>query len=166
MPTCQSNAEVKESRINFVFANEMFTQWIEGCWVDQYGVFPTHRPLMVEINLEKMSRQMRTLVTPTNYAVIFEEIVQAQVDEARSKLEEDSKAEPQQKENKGIDENDIRKANLKKLHHLMDQQLNKRQYRTKHAQSMRKTDQQWDMIAAAVEQAVIQFHELKDMEAK
>ena len=121
---------------------------------------------MVEINVKKMSRQMRTLVKPTKYAVIFEEIVQAQVAEARLKLEEDNKAEPQQKENKGIDENAIRKANLKKLHHLMDQQLNKRQYRIKHAQYMRKTDQQWDLIAAAVEQAVIEFHELKDVEAK
>ena len=63
-------------------------------------------------------------------------------------------------------DNAIRKTNLQKLHRLMYQQINKRQYRIKHAPSMKKTDQQWDLIAAAVEQAVIGFHELKGVEAK
>ena len=48
----------------------------------------------------------------------------------------------------------------------MDQQIQKRFYRLKHAQAMEKTEQQWDLIAAAVEQAVIEFHQLKDAEAK
>ena len=48
----------------------------------------------------------------------------------------------------------------------MDQQILKRAYRLKHAQATENTEQQWDLIAAAVEQAVIDFYQLKDAQAK
>ena len=42
---------------------------------------------MIEINVKKLCRQMRTLVKPTNFATIFEDIVQAQVKDARLQME-------------------------------------------------------------------------------
>jgi exonuclease III len=93
-PTCQSNAGVKESRIDYMITNEDLTPCIERCWVDQCGTFPTHRPLSIEINVRKLSRQMRTLVKPTNFAEMFENIVQEQVEEARIQIEKDNEANP------------------------------------------------------------------------
>ena len=141
---------VTESRIDYVFANETLTPCIEICWVDQCGTFPTHRQLMIEINEKKLCRQMRTLVKPTNFAAMFEDIVQAQVEDARLQMEKANEANPQGEENKSIEENAIRKSILKKLNHLMYQQIQKIFYRIKHAQAMEKTEQQLDMIADAV----------------
>ena len=109
---------------------------------------------------------MRTLLKPTNFATMFEDIVQAKLDEAKTELEKANEANPHVDQSKTVDENAIRESNMKKLHHLMDQQIQKRYHRLKHAQAMRKTEQQWDLIAAAVEQAVIEFYQLKDAEAK
>ena len=48
----------------------------------------------------------------------------------------------------------------------MDEQIKKRQHRIKLAQNQRNTTRQWDLVAAAVEQANIEFHKLDGAEAK
>ena len=47
--TCQSNDKAKESRIDYVIANDYLTPSIKRCCVGEAGDFPTHRPLLVEI---------------------------------------------------------------------------------------------------------------------
>ena len=157
---------VKETRIDYMISNDMLTPCVESCRVDQSDTFPTHRPLMVEINTKKLSRQMRSLIKPTNFATMFEDSVQKLIKEARGQIEKDNEAKPQGEDEKTVDENAIRQSSLRTLHRLMDQQIQERHYRLKHAQAVRKTEQQWDLIAAAVEQAVIDFYQLKDAEAK
>ena len=48
----------------------------------------------------------------------------------------------------------------------MDEQIKKRQYRITLAPHQRDTTRQWDLVAAAVEQANIEFHKLEGAEAK
>ena len=67
---------------------------------------------------------------------------------------------------KTVDEGKIRKALLEELHGEMDKQIAKRQYRLKQADVQRDTDRQWDLIAAAVEQANIDWHGLTGDDAK
>ena len=69
------------------------------------------------------------------------------------------------KKQKGVDGNEIRKRNLNELHALMGVQIRKRQHRIKYAQCQRNTTRQWDLVAAAVEQANIDFHNLTKAEA-
>ena len=51
------------------------------------------------------------------------------------------------------------------MHEHMDEQIEKRQYRLKHAQEAGDTTTQWDLIAAATEEANIAYHQLKGREA-
>ena len=70
------------------------------------------------------------------------------------------------KERKRKDENEIKKLHLQKLHRLMDEQIKNRRNRLYHAALTRDTTMQWGRLAAAVEQANIDDHELKGREAK
>ena len=109
---------------------------------------------------------MNQLIKPTNFAELFEEKVQKEVAEAEVKLQQSQKANSQNEgeakvKTKGVDENHIRKRNQDELHALMDEQIKKRQHRIKLAQNQRNTTRQWDLVAAAVEQANIDFHKLE-----
>ena len=66
---------------------------------------------------------------------------------------------------KKVNENDIRKRNLDKLQHMMYEQVDKRIHRLRLAQKQRDTTRQWHLIAAAAEQANIEFHELDGAQA-
>ena len=70
---------------------------------------------------------------PTDFAKLFEERLEQDIEEAR-KEHERKQLEEGSKE-KTFNENDIRKANLKKLHHLMKLCIEKRQHRLKLAQA-------------------------------
>ena len=48
----------------------------------------------------------------------------------------------------------------------MDRQLEKREFRLKIASAKRNTGMQWDLVAAATEQANIDYHGLTGIEAK
>ena len=65
-----------------------------------------------------------------------------------------------------MDENEIRRKELKDLHKLVDEQIEKRQHRIALAQAQQNTTRQWDLVAAAVEQANIEYHKLQGTEAK
>ena len=68
-------------------------------------------------------------------------------------------------EPKNVDQDKIRRKHLENLHEHMDEQMEKRQYRLKHAQEAGDTTTQWDLIAAATEEANIDYHQLKGREA-
>ena len=67
---------------------------------------------------------------------------------------------------KAIDENTIRKSMLGELHDEIDTELEKRQHRLRYAEAQRDIDRQWDLVAAAVEEANIVWHNLTGDEAK
>ena len=46
---------------------------ITTCEVDNTSSFPTHRPLMIEIEVGKLERETTRLRRPTNFARLFEE---------------------------------------------------------------------------------------------
>ena len=59
-----------------------------------------------------------------------------------------------------MDENAIRKLTIKELHDEMDKQVARRASRFQYAAPMRDTTTQWDLVAAAVEEANISYHGL------
>ena len=77
----------------------------------------------------------------------------------------DAEATAKGEEAKKVDEHEVRKIILDRLHALMDKHLNEREFRLKKAVSMRNTTMQWDLIAAAVEEANIELHGLTGKEA-
>ena len=164
-PTCQSNGEVKESRIDYCFANDRLTPAITSCVVDQSGDFPTHRSLLIEINTVELENVTRQLQRPTNFAKLFEDKVQEETkkaeEEAVKKASEDNDDEV-----KGVDQHAIRKSHLNELHTQMGKQINNRFSRLRLAVMTKETTRQWDLIAAAVEEAIIAFFELTERAAK
>ena len=125
----------------------------------------------IEIDAKRMQRKTNQLTKPTNFAELFEEKVQREIAEAEVNLQHQQEGEAhsdgkRKEKPKGVDENQIRRKNQRELHALMDEQIKKRQHRIKLAQSQRNTTRQWDLVAAAVEQANIEFHKLDGAEAK
>ena len=68
-------------------------------------------------------------------------------------------------EKKVKDENEIRQELKAELHEHMDQQSMKRIHRMALARFNKDTTWMWDLVAATVEQANIQFHNLQGKEA-
>ena len=127
------------------------------------GNFPTHRPIRIRVATAQLKTVTNQLRRPTNYATLFQEKVEK---ERKAKQETmDAEAKAKNEEAKKVDENEIRKINLDKLHALMDKHLNEREHRIKKAVAQRNTTMQWDLIAAAVEAANIEFHGLTGKEA-
>jgi hypothetical protein len=62
-------------------------------------------------------------------------------------------------------EHSIRHRNIEGLHKTMDQAIDKRKHRLDYAVSRRDTDTQWDLIAAGVEEGVVDFFKLQGKEA-
>ena len=60
----------------------------------------------------------------------------------------------------GEQEHAISKRNRGELHKRIDDQLERREHRLKHAAKVKDTSMQWDLIAAAVEAAVIKVFNL------
>ena len=79
-PTCHTNADARETRIDYLIANCQLMAAITRCEVDNTSSFPTHRPLSIEIETDKLERETTRLQKPTNFAELFE-------DEVRTKLE-------------------------------------------------------------------------------
>ena len=62
-------------------------------------------------------------------------------------------------------EHAIRKLTIKELHDEMDKQVARRASRFQYAALMRDTTTQWDLVAAAVEEANISYHGLAGRDA-
>ena len=82
--TCHANKEAKESRISYILANQWLFPALEACRVDQCDQFPTHRPLLVSIRVQKLEQFTRKLQTTTDYAKMIEEKIQLQIEKERS----------------------------------------------------------------------------------
>ena len=64
------------------------------------------------------------------------------------------------------DANKVRNHHLQELHKLMDKHITKREHKLKKTLEAKDTTTQWDLIAAAAEDAIIEFYGLKGAEAK
>ena len=151
----------------FFFANEWLYPAITACKVDQCGDSPTHRPLFIEANVEKMETVTRKLQKTTDYAKLLEDKIQGRVQEAKAKAEAEEeahggKAQGGGKATKktGADENAIRKQTTKELHDERDKQVARRACRFRDAAMREDTTTQWDLVPASVEEANIHYHEV------
>ena len=161
--TCHANAKVKKSRIDYFIVNDYLAPAVKGFEVINDSNFPTHRPIRMRIAVAQLKTVTNQLRRPTNYATLFQEKVDKDV---KAKQEEmDAEAEAKGEKSKKADENEIRKNNLSKLHGLMDKHIKEREPRIKRAVDQKNTTMQWDLIAAAVEAANIEFHGLTAKEA-
>ena len=96
-PTCQSKGTVREARIDYIFTNQSLTPCVEKCWVDQSGTYPAHRPLLIDSNVKKAHRATKQLLKPTNFAELFEESLQKDIDNARAEHEQKQQQKVQRK---------------------------------------------------------------------
>ena len=161
--TCHANANAKESRIDYVIANDRLYPAVNNFWFDQDANYPTHKPLCIEVKTKKLHSETNEMQRPTNFANLFEEKVMEEV--AAQQVKDDKKSEEEGKESKAVDQYAIRKDNLRRLHEHMDKQVDKRKHRLQHAAANKDTTTQWDLIAAASEEAVIDFLQLQGKEA-
>ena len=67
---------------------------------------------------------------------------------------------------KGEQKHDNRKRNREELRKAIDDQLTRREHSLKHAVKTKDTSMQWDLIAAAVETAVIKVFNLGKEDAE
>ena len=74
-PTCQVNASSRETRIDYVIANDRLSLAITTCKVDRLADYPTHKPIGIEIQTEKLQSTTNENVKPTDFAELFEEKV-------------------------------------------------------------------------------------------
>lgn len=168
-PTCHTNEGARETKISYLIANAVLMPAIERCGVDQTSSFPTHRPLSIEVNIDKVVKMANKLQRPTNSAGMFEGRVQKehqqyQQDKQAREAELGADAEEGAKCT-DKDENFFRKELKKELHTLMDEQIQNRQHRFKQAILSKDTNRIWQLIAAAVEQANIAFNHLRGKDA-
>ena len=91
--TCHSKDTSTEARIDYFPANEWLFLAITTCRVDHGGDYPTHRPLIIEINVDKMGKDTRELQTTTIDAKLREGNILDRVQAATA--EADAEAEAQ-----------------------------------------------------------------------
>ena len=165
--TCHNNHTTKETRIDYFFANEYLIPAIKKCEVDNAGDFPTHKPLIVEVMTDKLINTTNQINKPTNYAMLFEEKVQREFAAAVKEHEErpEEVKEKDTPKTKGPNEGAIRKANEARFQAIMDRTIEDRRHRFNLAEQQKNTTRQWDLVAAAVEEACIEFFELDGKQA-
>ena len=161
--TCTTSKDAAESRIDFILANNRMTPAITKCYVDDYSDFPIHKPLIIEIMTKLLENTSRELKKPTNFASMLNQKIDEEAEEVAVKLEENKAIGNDTYE--AEKEHSIRHINIEGLHQAMDQAIDKRKHRLDYAALQRDTDTQWDLIAAGVEEGVIDFFKLQGKEA-
>ena len=87
--TCYTKEEAKESRIDFILANNRMAPAIVKCYGDEDSDYPTHRPLCIEVLTRLLEVNVKELQTPTNFANMLEQKIEAELDrEAKIRDEE------------------------------------------------------------------------------
>jgi len=138
--TCHTNEGARGTRIDYFFANSILMPAISLCDVDHTSSFSTHRPLRIEVNTEKLDVVANQLHKPTNYAELFEEKVKLEYLKREQAAAANAASEGSSTDKKdAITENDFRKELKHELHKLMDEQIEQRQHRLKHAKFMKDT---------------------------
>ena len=84
-PTCHTNAEARETRIDYLIANAQLMLAISKCWVDNTSCFPTHRPLAIEFCTNKLETVVNQLQVQTIFADLFEAKVQTTYEQQEDK---------------------------------------------------------------------------------
>ena len=133
-PTCKANADAKASRRDFILVNDILYDAVKGFRVMKDDLFPTHRPVQVCLDLKKLKVEKRTLRKPRSAAEAFEERI-----------------EEMMKENKDLNENEVRRKEKDALHQAIDEQISLREWRMSLAVNQSNADKLWDLIAAAIE---------------
>ena len=64
--TCQANADVKESRIDYFFTNDRLTPAVTACYVDYLSGLHTHRPLLIEVATAKLEMVTKEMQKPAD----------------------------------------------------------------------------------------------------
>ena len=81
--TCNVNANCKASRRDFILVNDILFDAAKGYRVSKEDVSPTHRPIQVCLDLEKLRVEKRTLRKPMSAADAFEEKIERMVEEGK-----------------------------------------------------------------------------------
>ena len=105
-PTCNVKADSKANRRDFILVNDVLFDVVKGYRVMIDDVFPTHRPIQVCLDLKKLRVEKRTLRKPMSAAEAFEEAIEEKI-----------------KNNKDLNENEVRKAEKEAIHKAIDDQL-------------------------------------------
>ena len=155
---------IKKAGLDYFITNDQLTPAVRSFWLDHEANYPTHSPIYIAIATSKLVKDINQLIKPTNFAALFQDKVDEDI--ARKQEEAESQAETKGEEPKPVDSNAIRKTHLARLHDLIDKHLEKREYRLLQAKAKKDTDRQWQLIAAAVEDANIEFHLLEGKDAK
>ncbi len=143
-PTCHANAGAKETRRDYIFANEYLFPAVDGFRVQVSDDFPTHKPVQVRIATDTLITIQRKLRKPDSAA----EAVQLQIEEAMESLE-------------GKEKHDEKEKQMDKLHTYMDNEASSRYYRLCDAVARRNGEKLWDLITACAEAAFISYLELE-----
>ena len=93
--TCHTNAKARETRIDMFFTNRYLTPAVKKCSVQKDADFPTHKPVLVEVESASVNKETRQLHKPTDFSQLFEEKVQREYKEAKEREEEQEGIEEQ-----------------------------------------------------------------------
>ena len=74
--TCYTKDESKESRIDFITANNRMTPAIVKCYVGENSDYPTHRPLCIEVLTKLLEFNVEELRMPTIIASMIEQRIE------------------------------------------------------------------------------------------
>jgi len=88
--TCYTKDKAKESRIDFIIANNRMTPAIVKCHVDESSDYPTHRPLCIEVLTKLLEFNVKELRRPTNFACMMEQRIEDELDEEAKKRDEEN----------------------------------------------------------------------------
>lgn len=161
--TCHTIANSNESRIDFILANSRMTPAIVSCCVDENNDFPTYRPLIIEVVAKILEVDIKELQKPTNFAWMLNHKIEEEVEKAQ--IQKDEEVTNGNNNLQGEKEHDIRQRNIDRLHGKMDGSINQRKHKLAYAVKNKDTSTQWDLIAAGVEEGVIDCFELEGKEA-
>ena len=87
---CYTKEEAKESRIDFILANNRMTPAIVKCHVDEGSDYPTHRPLCIEVLTRLLEFNVKELRKPTHLAIMMEQRIEAELEKEAKKRDEET----------------------------------------------------------------------------
>ena len=154
----------KQRRTDLILANCHAESALSNFKVDQEDHFLTHRPVGVELTVQALRKKTRALVKPDNFSILIEERVDKEIQRATDDAKHQDQRNGSDTTTK-VDQGKIRKAIIVQLHLQMDSAIEDRSNRIETSQLQKDTDRQWDLIAAAVEDAIINDFNLEGAQA-
>ena len=164
MNPCHANAGVKQSRIDLILANGHAESALSNFQVDQSDQFLTHKPVGVDLNVQALRKKTRAPAKPDNFSILIEE----RIDNEIKRLTDEASTQNQNEDSSTatrVDQSKIRRTIIDQLHIQMDAAIEQRAERFETAQNAKDTDRQWDLIAVAVEDAIIKEYNLEGAQA-